>query len=128
VWDFNPVTLEEVHVAIAAEQIIYLMHHADQPNAIRETLALVPKKSEKHLSKSTLGPDEGWEIRALQRWALYQILTSIGTLTALGFTFVVLWLVIVNKTDLQNAFVPVTFLATMPSGTSKPGGIIDTKV
>lgn len=40
-------------------------------------------------------------------------MTWIALLTILGPVFVVFWLVYIDKTDLQHAFMPYAFLATM---------------
>ena len=64
----------------------------------------------------TLDPrmgEEGWGLHAVQGFSLFKILVWITALTVLGLLFVLFWLLFVDKTDLQNAFVPATFLSTM---------------
>ena len=52
-------------------------------------------------------------MHALPRFSLWKILAWIASLAIIGLVFVIFWLVFIDKTDLQNAFIPFTFLATM---------------
>jgi hypothetical protein len=63
-------------------------------------------------SGSSASPED-WGMHALQRFSLWKIMTWIALLTILGPVFVVFWLVYIDKTDLQHAFMPYAFLATM---------------
>ena len=79
--------------------------------ANRTTIGLVPKKIDGPLYPTCSA--EGWGIRAVQGFSLYKILAWIGSLSFLGLLFAGLWLALMGKADLQNAFVPYSFLATM---------------
>jgi hypothetical protein len=57
--------------------------------------------------------DSAWGIHAISGFSLFKILRWIGLSLGLGAAFIVVWLVKVDRTDLQGAFVPVTFLITM---------------
>ena len=55
----------------------------------------------------------GWGIRAVQGYSLQKISYWLIFITVLDLVFIVLWLVLVSKTDLQNAFIVSTFLGGM---------------
>lgn len=110
-WDYDPIQPEYVHMRIAAEQIIYTMHNPGKAHSIRTTIGMIPKKSDGPLALHF--STEGWGIRAIQGFALYKILVWIGSSSFLGLVFAGLWLAFVGKADLQNAFIPYSFLATM---------------
>lgn len=101
---------ETVHMAIASKQLTAGMYN---PSTVEgsTTMAMVPKKTD-----AVLGLDqgvEGWGLHAVQGWSLYKILFWMGAFNFVGLLFVVLWLVLVDSKDLQNAFVPGMFLASM---------------
>lgn len=75
------------------------------------TLPMIPKKREQRLN-FLLG-SQGWGLHAVQGFSITKILTWIASLTSLGVVFIIMWLVFINKTDLQNAFIPVGFFMTM---------------
>ena len=96
---------------IAAEQIIYLMHHPRQVNGMRTTIGMIPKKCGGPL---LLGlASGGWGLRGQQGFSAQKVITWIGALTAFSLVFAGLWLGFVAKADLQNAFMPFMMLATM---------------
>ena len=96
---------------IAAKQIITSMNHSGLSHGIKETIDLIPKKSDGPLS-SVRGTC-GWGIRAVDGYSMQKILCWLAFVTVLGLVFVVNWLVLVSKTDLQNGFVVPTFLGGM---------------
>ncbi|KAI4217675.1 MAG: hypothetical protein LQ351_000271 [Letrouitia transgressa] len=102
---------EEVHMMIAATQLIDGLHHPKRRNGGDDrTLRMIPKRI---VDQS--GPDvepEDWGIYARSRFSLWKIMAWIATLTILGLVFVIYWLTTISKTDLQNAVVPYTFFAT----------------
>lgn len=106
---FQPVA---VHMKIAAKQLIIGMHkpinHRGQTVG---TLAMIPKRKDMILDYRMGG--EGWGLHAVQGFSLFKILFWVIALTVLGLLFVLFWLLFVDNTDLQNAFVPATFLSTM---------------
>lgn len=116
-WDFTLQSPEEVHMKIAEAQIIAGIHHPTLATGIKTTLEMIPKKiSVPPLGGPNVHPEtvaESWGMHARQRFSLWKIMAWIVSLTIIGLVFVVLWLVLIDKTDLQNAFVPYTFLATM---------------
>lgn len=72
---------------------------------------MIPKKLD-----ALLKPDkgaEGWGLHAVQGWSLWKIVLWIGAFTVVGVLFVILWLVLVDSKDLQNAFTPGAFLVAM---------------
>ncbi|KAL1961902.1 hypothetical protein VTN77DRAFT_935 [Rasamsonia byssochlamydoides] len=109
-YEYSLLHPEAVHMAIASQQIIAGMYNPAKLWG-NTTIAMIPKKTD-----STLASDvgtEGWGLYAVQGWSLWKIVLWICACNFIGMVFVVLWLVLVDKTDLQNAFVPATFLVTM---------------
>ncbi|ERF75939.1 hypothetical protein EPUS_01305 [Endocarpon pusillum Z07020] len=102
---------EEVHMKIAATQLIASIYHPEKASGISTTLKMIPKRITAQSGSSASSED--WGMHALQRFSLWKIMTWIALLTILGLVFVVFWLVYIDKTDLQHAFMPYTFLATM---------------
>ena len=110
-YEISRLTPEEVHMKIAASELIAGIH---QPHGGRDrttTLNMYPKRIRNEHANGTSSDD--WGMHALPRFSLWKILAWIASLTILGLVFVMSWLVFINKTDLQNAFIPFTFLATM---------------
>lgn len=95
---------------IAAAQIIHTMHNPSDTYSERTTIGMVPKKSDGPLDMDCGA--EGWGILAIQGFAIYKIAVWIGFVSFLGLIFAGLWLVYVERTDLQNAFIPYSFFAT----------------
>ena len=108
---------EKVHMAIAATQLVDGIHQPHEGRGTTTTLDMIPKRIRNGSSNGTSSDDwrssEEWGMHALPRFSLWKILAWIASLTILGLVFVVFWLVFIDKTDLQNAFIPFTFLATM---------------
>ena len=106
---FEPVA---AHMKLAAAQLIAGMR---KPISPREhaggTLAMIPKR--KNMTLDHRMGEEGWGLHAIQGFSWFKILVWIAALTAFGLSFVLFWLLFVDRTDLQNAFVPATFLSTM---------------
>jgi len=91
-------------MALASEQLIIGMHYPQTVAGNSTTLSMIPKSTRTPLSPNTGA--EGWGLHALQRFSLIKIMWWL-----IGLTF--FWLSFVSKTDLQNAFIPFTFLAGM---------------
>ena len=116
-YEISRLTPEEVHMKIAASELIAGIH---QPHGGRDrttTLKMIPKRIRNERANGTssddCGSSEEWGMHALPRFSLWKILAWIASLAILGLVFVIFWLVLIDKTDLQNAFIPFTFLATM---------------
>ncbi|KAK0516178.1 hypothetical protein JMJ35_000781 [Cladonia borealis] len=111
-YEFHRFEPESVHMAIAAKQIVTGMYeNTDFPDLAKENLQMVPQNIACPLG-SQKGV-EGWGMYAIHGYSLRKILYWIVAITVLGLVFVILWLSFVDKTDLQNAFVPAMFLSTM---------------
>ena len=112
VYEYQYFAPEEVHMAIAAKQLVIGMYDANSnPSQATDTLAMIPKNT-----MAALGAEmgtEGWGLHAVPGYSLFKVLAWIAVLTVLGLVFVVCWLTFVNKTDLQNAFIPAMFLSSM---------------
>lgn len=76
-----------------------------------EILHLIPQKIVPPLLPTAVGT-EGWGLHAVQGWSFLKIVSWFLVTQLVGFVFVLLWLTFVNKTDLQNAFVPLVFFTT----------------
>ena len=102
-----------VHMEMASKQHVIGMYKSIEHHQTQRvgTLAMIPKKTNTPIDDQ-MG-EEGWGLHAVQGYTLSKILVWIAALTILGLVFVILWLLLVDKTDLQNAFVPATFLSTM---------------
>ena len=116
-YEISRLTPEEVHMKIAASELIAGIH---QPHGVRgrtTTLKMIPKRIRSESANGTSSDDwsssEEWGMHAMPRFSLWKILAWIASLAILGLVFVIFWLVFVDRTDLQNAFIPFTFLATM---------------
>jgi hypothetical protein len=105
---------EDTHRKIAAVQIVAGLKHPRNGCGESVILPMVPKKSSPPLDKK-MGA-EGWGLYATKGFSLAKIMMWVITVQILGFAFVCLWLTLVNKTDLQNAFLPVMFLTTLVIG------------
>jgi hypothetical protein len=110
-YDYTPILPEEIHIAIAAKQVLAGMHASKRTIHMNTTLPMIPKKREQRLN-FLLG-SQGWGLHAVQGFSITRILTWIASLTSLGVVFIIMCLVFINKTDLQNAFIPVGFFMTM---------------
>ena len=111
-YEYDLFKPEEVHMAIAAEQIVTGMY--EKSNAYyqaRKVLAMIPKH--KNLPLGNHMGVEGWGLHAIHGFSLRKILYWIVAVTAVGLIFVILWLIFMNKTDLQNVFAPAMFLGTL---------------
>ena len=113
-------TPEETHMKVAACELIELIagiHEPYEGRGITDTLKMIPKRIRNEPANGTSSDDwrssEEWGMHALPRFSLWKILAWIASLAILGLVFVIFWLVFIDKTDLQNAFIPFTFLATM---------------
>lgn len=99
-----------VHMAMASVQIVAGMHDPSKVEG-NSTLEMIPKKVD-----ALLEPDkgaEGWGLHAVQGWSMWKIVFWFGALGMVGMLFMVLWLVLVDPKDLQNAFTPVMALMTI---------------
>ena len=110
-YELSRITPEEVHMKIAASELIAGMYQPKGGRGKMATLIMIPKRIMFVSANGTSSED--WGMHGLQGFSLWKILAWIVFLTVLGLAFVILWLIFIDKTDLQNAFVPFTFLATM---------------
>jgi len=109
-----------LHMKITATQIIRGMKGKTRfaPTNSRKTLEAIPR----HIfeaRQAQLYPNGGagwrqydiaWGISTVQGLAAWKILVVVGLLVMAGLIFFISWLLLVNKTDLQNASVPLVML------------------
>ena len=116
-YEISRLTPEEVHMKIAASELIADIHQPHGARGRTTTLNMIPKRIRNERANGTSSDDWGsseeWGMHALPRFSLWKILAWIASLAILGLVFVIFWLVFIDKTDLQNASIPFTFLATM---------------
>ncbi len=116
-YEISRLTPEEVHMKIAASELIAGIHQPNECRGRTTTLNMIPKRIRNKCANGTSSDDWGsseeWGMHALPRFSLWKILAWTASMTILGLAFVIFWLVFIDKTDLQNAFIPFTFLATM---------------
>ena len=78
----------------------------------RTVLDGIPKlKAPPGLKKKALSSD--WGFHAGQGLCLKKVFSWTSAVLAFGLSFVLIWLCSISNIDLQNAFAPVTFLATL---------------
>ena len=108
---------DKIHMEVAAKELIAGIHQPHEGRGRTTTLNMIPKRIRNERANGTSSDDwvslEEWGMHALPRFSLWKILAWIASLAILGLVFVIFWLVFIDKTDLQNAFIPFTFLATM---------------
>ena len=116
-YELSRLTPEEVHMKIAATELIAGIYQPHGGRCRTTTLNMIPKRIRSEGVNGTISDgwssSEEWGMHALPRFSLWKILAWIASLAILGLVFVIFWLVFIDKTDLQNAFIPFTFLATM---------------
>lgn len=98
-----------------AEEVLRGIH---DPVAGRDETHLtgeIPKKRNPPQLPEVRGT-EAYGLQAMQGLSLRRVCWWTAVSYTLGLAFVVFWLSFVDKLDLQTAFVPVTFLATMLVG------------
>ncbi|PVH76106.1 kinase-like protein [Cadophora sp. DSE1049] len=110
-YDYELISPDEVHMNIASKQILRGFSKREWGYHLTTTLSLIPKKKDSTLNFN-MG-SQGWGLHAIEGFSLTKILIWVAVLNGVGIAFVVLWLVFVSKTDLQNAFVPVTYFMTV---------------
>jgi hypothetical protein len=109
---------EEVYMKVTAKQIVKGMKNKNEFRTTKQTLQAIPK----HLfavSATSLAQNQGtgwktykqgWGICSVQGWALKKMLISMGVISAIGLAIFIVWLCVVDHTDLQNASTPFFML------------------
>jgi hypothetical protein len=107
-YDFEMPQPEDVYTRIASHHIAAGLKSPNSSEFAVEILPLVPKRLVPPLLPKTMGT-EGWDLHAIQGWSFLKITSWFIMTHFIGFIFVFFWLGFVNKMDLQNAFIPLTF-------------------
>jgi hypothetical protein len=110
-YDFEMPEPEDIQAKIASCTIAAGLKNPNSSEGTMEILRLIPKKKVPPLLPKAPGT-EGWGLHAIQGWSLFKILAWYIATQVLGLVFFSIWLGFVNKTDLQNAFIPLTFFTT----------------
>jgi hypothetical protein len=101
-----------IHWKLAAKQIAAGIKTPSSARGEKKILPLIPKKKTPPPLYQTMGA-EGWGLRGRQGFSLCKIVVWVTLAVILPFVFVCLWLALVSKTDLQNAFIPSTFISSL---------------
>ncbi|KAF3009062.1 hypothetical protein E8E14_006884 [Neopestalotiopsis sp. 37M] len=105
----------EAYLDMIAEEVLRGIH---DPGAGRDEIHLtdeIPNKRNPPQLQEVRGT-EAYGLQAMQGLSLRRVCWWTAVSYTLGLAFVVFWLSFVDKLDLQNAFMPVTFLAAMLVG------------
>ena len=103
---------QHVHMKLVAIHIVEGIMHPELGRGVHTILYLVPKKEIPPELVKTMGK-EGWGLRPRYYFVKWKIVLCITMVECLGLLFVMVWLIKVNPTDLQNATVPVTFFTAL---------------
>ncbi|KAI8307527.1 protein kinase [Colletotrichum sp. SAR11_240] len=98
------------HMQIMAEIILHGIQVPDRVKGSKAVLQGIPKlRTPPGILKKQL--NSGCGFYAIQGYCLTKILFWVGVMLSPGLAFIVVWLSVVGALDLQNAFVPITFLS-----------------
>lgn len=126
-YEKKPSHDDEIHRKVAGEYVLQGMADPSQTNASIRTLRMVPKHKIRHTPSWDLY-DEAWGIHAVQGWSLCRMVVWLVLLNLAELLFVILWLTLVDSTDIQTAFtVPGYMTATVALGLIIPQfiGLVD---
>ena len=103
---------EDIHLRVIAETILLGIEEPRRGRGQNFVLSGIPKRRvPPGLERKPFSP--GWGFYARQALCLRKVLGWVSILLVLGLSFVPIWLALISGVDLQNAFAPVTFLATL---------------
>ncbi|ETS86484.1 hypothetical protein PFICI_00312 [Pestalotiopsis fici W106-1] len=105
----------EAYREMIAEEVLRGIHDTGAGRDETHLTAEIPKKRNPPQLRDVRGT-EAYGLHAIQGLSLKRVCWWTGISYSLGMAFVVFWLSFVDKLDLQNAFVPVTFLAAVLVG------------
>lgn len=94
---------------LAAISFVKGIRDPDAHRGQRLMLSIIPKKLVPP-SVELKYSSEGVGIRPIYNVSFWKFLVYLGVMMFLTLVFAALWLILVDKTDLQNAFVPVTIV------------------
>lgn len=98
------------HMQIMAEIILHGLQDPHLGLGSRAVLQGIPKlRTPPGILKKQL--NSGCGFYAIQGYCLMKILFWVGVMLSPGLAFILVWLSVVGALDLQNAFVPITFLS-----------------
>ncbi|KAL0942010.1 protein kinase [Colletotrichum truncatum] len=98
------------HMQLMAETILQGLQEPERGQNSRAVLDGIPKlQAPPGIDKRQF--NSGWGFYTSQGYCLMKILLWVGAILSPGVAFVIAWLCLVNAFDLQNAFVPMMFLA-----------------
>ena len=100
------------HMQLMAETILQGIHNPNLGLQGRAVLDGIPKlQAPPGLHKRQY--NSGWGFYTTQSLCLKKLLVWVGVILFLGVAFVPIWLARISAVDLQNAFAPVSFLASL---------------
>lgn len=113
-----------MHMMIVAKELTVGIRDPEQGTIGLQTLHGVPVRSNSNVTLWQRG-DLGWGIRPIQRWSRVKIALWIIGSQAVGWIFLGLWLGLVSKTDLQNAFMVSVYLLAVTMGVLGVPSLLD---
>lgn len=105
---------EDIQMKILAHEIVQGLMRPKQVQGQRYTIEVLPKrKSPPYFQKQRAA--EGWGIRVTMGFSVRKFARWLTGCMLASAVFAAVWLSCINKTDLQNAFVPPTLFLTFLS-------------
>ncbi|KAF5699322.1 serine threonine kinase [Fusarium mundagurra] len=102
----------DVHMRAAGLQMVFGLRDPKKGRGETTIVDMLPKKrNPPPLSKTISEP--GWGLHAKMGFSQRRFLAWLCLCIVLGGIFVVFWLAFINKTDLQNAFIPTFLFAAL---------------
>ncbi|KAH8734201.1 hypothetical protein BGZ61DRAFT_585835 [Ilyonectria robusta] len=100
------------HMQLMAETILQGLQKPELGRHGRAVLDGIPKlRAPPGLHKRQY--NSGWGFYTTQGFCLVKILRWVGAILSPGVAFVLVWLSLISAVDLQNAFVPMSFLTSL---------------
>lgn len=102
----------EVHQKLAAIQIVKGLMKPELGVGDKMIVNMLPKKQDPPTFIKNAGT-AGWGIHAQLGFSVWRFIVWVLVCFIASTAFIIAWLVCINSTDLQNAFVPATTLTTV---------------
>ncbi|KAJ8106367.1 hypothetical protein ONZ43_g7088 [Nemania bipapillata] len=112
-YDYDVVCDPDAEMKLAGIQIVAGLRCPEKvPQNEKMILGIIPKKlTPPRVERESRAV--GWGLHAKPGFSLKKIIIWIVATELVGLVFVILWLSCINSVDLQNAFIPVTFMTML---------------
>ncbi|GKT52316.1 uncharacterized protein ColSpa_12497 [Colletotrichum spaethianum] len=111
-YEHGMLTPEDVHMKLAAVQMVAGLMDPKTARGEKTVMTMLPKKKIPPNFKREMGMC-GWGIYAQMGFSVKKILWWLIFCMISMSIFAAVWLVCINSTDLQNAFMPATIVLTL---------------